>query len=158
MAKNILFILVLFVIVIVLLWGWPGFLNKKTENNEQVSTTTEKTTSSGSQTQSQTTSPTKKTQTQIVNQSLSYTQAMNTYASGKRIQFDQNCLTSPTNINLKKGTKIMLDNRSNQVRPIYLDGTKYTLEAYGFKIVTITTTASLPHTMRVDCGTGKNNA
>jgi len=52
----------------------------------------------------------------------------------------------------------MLDNRSSKQRPIYLDGQVHNLKAYDFKIVTLSTTAQLPHTTMIDCGTGKNNA
>lgn len=159
MAKNILLILIFVTVVVVLLWGWPGFLNKKTTNSNQVSTTTNQTNNSKNQNKNQSVAPTNKSSISVASQSVSYTDAMNTYgASGRRIQFDQNCFANPTKINIKKGTYIMLDNRSDQVRPIYLDNAKYTLDAYSFKIVKITTTAPLPHTMRVDCGTGKNNA
>ncbi len=90
------------------------------------------------------------------NTSLSYSDALKIYKD-KRIQFGSNCVPVPYYVVFKVGTKIMLDNRYNQTRPVYLDDYKYTLAPYGFKIVTLTTTAKLPHTMRVDCGTGKNN-
>ena len=92
---------------------------------------------------------------------LTYANALKTYAS-RRIQFSVNssnyCTMTPsTGLAFKKGTNIMLDNRYKKPLTIYLDGKAYYMSAYGFKIVTLTTTAPLPHTIRVDCGTGKNN-
>lgn len=87
---------------------------------------------------------------------LSYNEAVLNYED-RRIQFDPNCVVSPGNVVFKRGTKIMLDNRYEKARSVYLDGQKYSLGAYGFKIVTLTTTAQLPHTIKIDCGTGKNN-
>jgi hypothetical protein len=91
----------------------------------------------------------------------SYASAIKTYA-GRRIQFSFNssnyCTMVPSiNISFKNGTNIMLDNRSNKATTIYLDGQAYSLKAFGFKIVYLVTSAKLPHTVRVDCGSGKNN-
>lgn len=91
------------------------------------------------------------------NTSLSYSNAVRIY-NGRRIQFDSNCIATPSYVVFKKGTTIMLDNRYGKARPVYLDGVKYNIGAYGFKIVTLTTTAKLPHMIKIDCGTGKNNA
>ena len=87
---------------------------------------------------------------------LSYTKAVNLYAD-RRIQFDNNCVVTPNYITFKKGTAIMLDNRAPKDVSVSLDSTKYSLKAYGFKIITLTTTATLPHTIMVDCGSGQNN-
>ena len=91
---------------------------------------------------------------------LSYSAALKTY-SNRRIQFSVNssnyCLVNPYSNSFFKGTKIMLDNRSSKTLTIYLDGTPYSLKGYDFRIVTLTTSGKLPHTMRIDCGTGKNN-
>ncbi|OGZ63830.1 MAG: hypothetical protein A3A98_00900 [Candidatus Staskawiczbacteria bacterium RIFCSPLOWO2_01_FULL_40_39] len=88
---------------------------------------------------------------------LTYTQAVKLYVD-KRIQFNDTCVASPNYVVFKKGTTIMLDNRSNKQRVISLDGVKYNLKPYGFVLVTLTTTAKLPHTIMIDCGTGQNNA
>jgi hypothetical protein len=94
--------------------------------------------------------------TPTVQQTLSYDQAINMYAN-KRIQFDPNCTMIPSSVNFLKGVEVMLDNRFGSARTISLDGVKYNLSPYGFKIVTLTTNLGLPHTIKVDCGTGKNN-
>lgn len=91
-----------------------------------------------------------------LSETISYNDALKIYAN-KRIQFDENCVASPNFVTFKEGTKIMLDNRASKARPVYLDGQVYNLQAYGFKIITLTTSAALPHTIMVDCGTGKNN-
>ena len=88
-------------------------------------------------------------------QSLTYDQAIKTYTD-KRIQFDPNCFTIPVFSNFMNGTKVMFDNRYEKGRWFYLDGKGYYLEPYGFKIVTLYS-KTLPHTIMIDCGTGKNN-
>jgi len=92
---------------------------------------------------------------------LSYASAIKIY-NNRRIQFSVNssnyCSMIPSyNIAFKMGTNIMLDNRSNKPMTIFLDKQPYYLKTYGFKIVALTTSAKLPHTVEVDCNTGKNN-
>ena len=87
---------------------------------------------------------------------LSYTQAVTLYKD-RIIQFDQNCVAFPNQVAFKQGATIMLDNRSNKQRTISLDSQRYSFAPYGFKIVTLSTTATLPHTILIDCGTGQNN-
>lgn len=88
---------------------------------------------------------------------LSYTNALKLY-EGKRIQFDTMCQANPNRMVLKSGAKIMLDNRSATPRTIALGGTKYTLAAWGYLIVTPRVTKALPETILVDCGTSQNVA
>ncbi len=96
------------------------------------------------------------TPTTVPTQTLSYSDALKLYVD-RRIQFDENCLVNPSYVTFKKGTKIMLDNRASKPRQVYLDGQQYSLKAYGFRIITLTTSAKLPHTIAIDCGNGKNN-
>ena len=63
----------------------------------------------------------------------------------------------PYSASFKNGTKIMLDNRYKKPLTVSLDGQPYYLGAYNFEIVTAGTSAKLPHTIKVNCGTGKNN-
>ena len=92
--------------------------------------------------------------------SLSYGNAVKIY-NNRRIQFSVDsynyCSVSPSNSVFKKGTDIMLDNRHSKKITVSLDGQMYYMNAYGFKIITITTSAKLPHTIKINCGTGKNN-
>ena len=104
-----------------------------------------------------TSTPTSSTSTSA---SLSYEEALKIYKD-KRFQFSyasaNNCIMSPSSSVFKKGTKVMMDNRYNKQITIYLDGTAYNIAAYDFKIITLTTSAQLPHTIKVDCDMGKNN-
>ncbi|MEK7124519.1 MAG: hypothetical protein AAB877_02445 [Patescibacteria group bacterium] len=105
-------------------------------------------------TPSEQTGNTQKTPT--VAQTISYNEALIAYAN-KRIQFDENCAVSPGSPSFKTGTKIMLDNRASKARQVYFDEKAYNLQAYGFKIITLSTAFPLPHTIKIDCGNGKNN-
>lgn len=86
--------------------------------------------------------------------SMTYTQAVAKYST-TRIQFDQYCQASPSNVSWKNGTTIMLDNRSGDARKITVDGKAYNLAGYGFQIVTLTST-SLPKTISINCGSAVN--
>lgn len=88
---------------------------------------------------------------------LSYTAAVKLYKD-KRIQFSEQCVAVPFYMTFTEGTKIMLDNRANVSRNIYVDGVKYVIAAYDYKVITISTAKKLPYAMRIDCGTGKGNA
>lgn len=162
---NILIVgsIVLLILLGIVLYNWflPDFLVKFNFLNNKKTTAPEagnKPQESGAKTPSP--APAKKsvpkTSAPVPEKAIPYTEAVNLYAD-KRIQFDANCLLSPNYIAFKIGTKIMLDNRSSQTRPVFLDGKRYDLEPYGFKIITLATTASLPHTIMIDCGSGKNN-
>jgi len=87
---------------------------------------------------------------------LTYMQAVERYAN-TRIQFDQYCQGKPSSMSLKTGTSIMLDNRSGDARTIAVDGVKYQLAGYGFRIITLTS-KTLPHTVKIDCGSARNVA
>ncbi len=89
-------------------------------------------------------------------QNLTYSQAVNLY-NNRRIQFDANCTVTPSSIVVKNGTAMMFDNRWSLPRSIALDGVRYVLDGYGFKVITLSN-PNLPHTTRIDCGTGVNNA
>ena len=85
---------------------------------------------------------------------LSYQDALNKYA-GTRIQFDKLCQANPSQMTIKKGTAIMLDNRSGDARNISVGSVKYVLAGYGFRIVT-PTSPTLPATLLIDCGSAQN--
>ncbi len=86
---------------------------------------------------------------------LTYTEAVNLYKD-KRIQFASNCQVIPNFVTFKNSTKVMFDNRTPQSLSFSLDGQKYPLSAYGFKIITLYN-KNLPHTVRLNCGSGVNN-
>lgn len=79
-----------------------------------------------------------------------YSQLLNQYA-GRIVQFDDVCKATPGQMAVKKGTKIMLDNRSKIAKTVLLDGQSISLPAYNYSIVTMTTTKSLPYSMGIDC-------
>lgn len=86
----------------------------------------------------------------------SYGDLLKTYAD-RRIQFDANCLVTPYSATFVNGTRVMLDNRLNKGRSVYLNDVQYYLGPYGYRIITLTAAGPLPYTIMVDCGTGKNN-
>ncbi len=87
---------------------------------------------------------------------LSYAEAVRLFAN-QRIQFDSNCVATPAYIVLKNGAEVMFDNRYDASRYIALDGARYLLRAYDFRILTLSS-PDPPHTVAVDCGSGRNNA
>lgn len=86
---------------------------------------------------------------------LTYEQALIQYAN-RRIQIQQGCQLSPANTVFKNGTYVMFDNRTSESQMIALDGVHYSISRYGFRIIRLFD-ARLPHTIQIDCGTGKNN-
>jgi hypothetical protein len=92
-----------------------------------------------------------------VPEKIAYGQAINVYV-GKIIQFDPTCSAKPSYQVFKKGTVIMLDNRSNTDRKITLDSKIYTIKAFDYILITLTTTAQLPHVISIDCDGRQNSA
>ncbi len=86
---------------------------------------------------------------------MSYSDAIKAY-EGRRMQFDQSCVTSPYQHTYKNGTKIMLDNRASVSRTIKI-GQTVTVPAYGYKIVTLSAN-TFPSTILVDCDAKQNVA
>lgn len=84
----------------------------------------------------------------------SYSDAVKEY-EGRRIQFDERCQVVPQNPTYKNGTSIMLDNRSAGARSVMVGGTKYDLSAYGYRIITLSS-SSLPKELAVSCGSSGN--
>lgn len=140
---------ILVFVLLILLLGSGGDKNSEQQvptNEQTTSEPTSTVTSSGSQVKAPV----------PVEKKLTYEQALLVYAD-KRFQFDSLCQASPAQRVVKNNSEIMLDNRANVARPIYIDGTRYSLTAYGFKIVKLSSN-NLPHTTIIDCGTGKNSA
>lgn len=92
---------------------------------------------------------------------VTYTELINQYA-GKLVQFDDLCHGTPGQLVVKKGTKIMLDNRSKNALIVMLDSQTVNLPAYHYQIVAITTSKPLPYDLGIDCksptGSGTNSA
>ena len=58
---------------------------------------------------------------------------------------------------IKKGAAVMLDNRSAKATTVTVGTTKYSLVAYGFRVIW-PTAASYPATFLMDCGKAQNVA
>ena len=89
--------------------------------------------------------------------SLSYTEALAKYANA-RLQLDTTCqaLASPSNLVFKNNSMLMVDNRAPVARTVHI-GSVFSIKAYGFKIIELSS-AKLPATLLVDCGTAQNVA
>ncbi len=89
--------------------------------------------------------------------SISYTDALVKYADA-RLQLDTNCqaLASPSNLIFKNNAYLMVDNRAPVARTVHI-GSVFSIKAYGFKIIQLSS-AKLPATFMVDCGTSQNVA
>lgn len=74
---------------------------------------------------------------------------------GRRIQFDQNCQVNPNQPTYKNGTKVMLDNRSAEVKKVAVGGIGYSLEAYGYQIITLYS-KNVPQELTINCGAAVN--
>lgn len=86
--------------------------------------------------------------------SLSYNDALKKYGDN-RIQFNEKCQAYPTTATYKNGASVMLDNRSNKTLAVSLDGKPYSLGAYTYQAVTLSS-KTLPHEVRVNCGSSVN--
>lgn len=88
--------------------------------------------------------------------SMTYSETLNTY-SDRRIQFDEFCHGRPGQMVLKKGTKIMLDNRSDLQLILKMDKDSYVMPAYGWRIVTLPVSAAkLPYDLGIDCSSSRS--
>ncbi|MFA5936803.1 MAG: hypothetical protein WC822_02900 [Candidatus Paceibacterota bacterium] len=87
--------------------------------------------------------------------SISYEEALVKYKD-TRIQFDSLCRAIPNAVTYKNNISIMLDNRAPVARVVKIDSA-YTVKAYGFKIIKLSSTA-LPITWLVDCNKSENVA
>ncbi len=98
----------------------------------------------------------KKTATPVPTQARTYTQLVQQFGSN-RIQFDADCRATPSAVAFKNGTQILLDNRANQSRTIGIGGTNYYLGAYGYQVITLSS-STLPKQINVSCNNQINAA
>lgn len=124
-----------------------------TQTTSQATTTTQPATS----TQPKTTISTTSSATTAVATNLSYGDAIAQY-EGRRIQFSNDCQAVPSNMTVKKGTKIMFDNRADKTRKIVVDGKTFSIANYGFKIISVSSTKPIPYTVLINCDTSINVA
>ena len=90
------------------------------------------------------------TQTQV----QTYSAVVSQY-EGRRIQFDDQCQSQPTEVTYKNGTTLMFDNRSAMAKTIKINDQTYEFPAYGYKILTLNS-VSLPATLNVSCNNSVN--
>lgn len=149
MSKNDKKVLVWGIVILVVIIGIVVLskdTTSPTSNNKQTASPTP----SGSASTNKTTP--KKTTTP----NLDYSQMIQLY-EGKRVQFNDFCTATPSQMVVKKGTKVMLDNRSKISKTLKLDTGTITLPGYGWQIITATTNNSLPYNFSVDCKSTNGN-
>ena len=74
-----------------------------------------------------------------------------------RMQVTATCRVSPTSYSFKAGTSILLDNRSPMTHVVSVGGMSYTLPAYGYQVVALTS-PTLPAKLSVNCDSSVNVA
>jgi hypothetical protein len=135
---------IIILVVVVLAVGYYFIIHRSSSNSDNITPT-----------DTSATTTTSTVQNASGHQGLSYTAAVDAFTN-RRIQFDKNCVMIPISMSLKNGTNVMFDNRSPAARTFALDGNRSSLAGYDFEILTLRT-SNPPHTITVDCGTGRNN-
>lgn len=143
--KTLIGIVIAAVVVVVLIV--VGTRSKSTPGTTPTPSTSASISESGSPTP---------TISSTISKTLTYADALKKY-SATRIQFDTTCQAHPSSMVIKKGTAIMLDNRSAKATTISVGSVKYSLAAYGFRIM-VPTAKTLPSTLLIDCGAAQNVA
>ncbi len=87
---------------------------------------------------------------------LTYEQAMGKYGSN-RIQLDPQCNAISSQMTVKNGTELMLDNRSSEERVVVFNLKNYKIPAYGFVVVKAQA-SSVPTVTFIDCDQQQNVA
>lgn len=146
MKKNTKIILIVVAVLLVVLFGLLIFRKKANINNTQtisdqnqvvndVATTT-------SSTVATTTLPVTKKIT-VPKKAETYTELVNKYV-GYRFQFYNNCTqVVPYTFIIKKGEKFMIDNREDKKHVFTFANQKYTVNPYGYVIITTTVAGKL---------------
>ncbi len=151
--KNLLILAA--VVVIILVFGFIILAYNSAKKEAQVNANIN---SAVNANKAKTTTPakTQKSQTPATGATLTYEQALEQYA-GRMIQFSSSCYASPGSVTLKNNTSIMLDNRASVKRTITVGSAKYSVNAYGFTIITVST-ATFPATLSLNCDSQYNVA
>lgn len=69
---------------------------------------------------------------------------------GRRIQFDERCQMTPNDTTFRNGTVVMFDNRSPQAKTIRIGNQSYSLQAYGYRFLTMSS-SNVPLSLQVGC-------
>ncbi len=78
-----------------------------------------------------------------------YNQALVSYKNS-RIQFNQACQVTPSNASFKNGTSVLLDNRSKTAHTVSFNGATYSLPAYGYQVVVVSSSTA-PSKLGINC-------
>lgn len=140
-------VVVVAVVVGLVAWRWQAAPSAETPGQTAATTT-------GSVASSSSGTPAKKTPPNL--SGITYTEAVTRYGN-VRMQIDPTCTISPNAFTVKNGTNVMFDNRSQAAKTVTVLGTRYSIGAFSFKIVTLRS-ATLPRVATIDCGSGRNNA
>ncbi len=125
-----------------------------TQSSTETMSQTESQTQSQTQTQSKTVVATKKVVKPAAAADTTYTDAIKQY-EGRRFQINSSCQVTPFYVTYTNNTSVMLDNRSDSIKVVKFDATAYSVPAFGFKIVKISS-KTLPHEISIDCGSRYN--
>ena len=69
---------------------------------------------------------------------------------GRRVEFDERCQMRPNDVTFKNGTVVMFDNRSPQTKTIKIGSQSYSLQAYGYRVLTMNS-QNVPLSLNVGC-------
>ena len=150
MSSNRWVALAVIVVVVLVIWNlWEFKGGEEAMQNPQASAspTASPTPQSGGFTSGGGTSF---TQTQV----QTYSAVVSQY-EGRRIQFDDQCQSQPTEVTYKNGTTLMFDNRSAMAKTVKIGDQTYEFPPYGYKILTLNS-VSLPATLNVSCNNSVN--
>jgi len=144
----------LWILIIVLLAIGGYYWTKSGDSTDDLGSVTKTTTSpSASPAKSSGGAKTTTTVTPTVSPKT-YTQLVAEYKD-RRVQFNADCQATPSSFVLKNNTSILLDNRANIARTLTVDGKAYSLVAYGYQIVNLSS-PSVPKTVNISCGSSVN--
>lgn len=69
---------------------------------------------------------------------------------GRRVEFDERCQMRPNDVTFKNGTVVMFDNRSPQAKTVKVGNQNYSLPAYGYRFLTMSS-QTVPLSLQVGC-------
>lgn len=87
---------------------------------------------------------------------LSYSETVAQFKD-RRIQFNSQCQGIPGQLSVKNNEKIMLDNRSSDSKTLTIDGQKYEIAGYDWKVITASTPKAMPYGMSIHCKSVNNS-
>lgn len=87
----------------------------------------------------------------LTEKTLSYSDVVSLYGD-KRIQFDDNCIATPTNASFLVGNMVVLDNRSDTLKAVKFINDTYAIPPFHVRIIEL----DRQGIFSIDCGTSKN--